>query len=73
MKIKSFKNKFGHIKLYRRKKYWLFGDKLYYVSGWNKYHHCNRRHNTFVHYTDRYTADETYEIIKSTIIMEARR
>ena len=70
MKIDSYRNRFGHIRFYKRKRFLFFGKKMYYVSGYNRFYGSNIKHRTFVCYENAYTAKRIFDIIKSTLMLE---
>lgn len=73
MKIISYKSKVGKIKLVYRRMFWLFGKRMYFIIGWNKFVGSNIKHSTFIYYENFYTAKRTFDIIKSSIMLEEEK
>ena len=73
MKIDSYRNKFGHMKLYSRRRFWLFGKRLYYVSGCNRFYGSKIKHGTYMFYENLYTAKRMFDIVKATLMLEEGR
>ena len=65
--MRYFRNKVGWLKLRFRKKFWLFGDKLFFITG------TMLGKKTYVCYRSITEAYKVYDIIKSAMINEENR
>ena len=73
MKINSYKNKYGFVKLIYRKRFIFFGAQKYYVIGHNSFKKSKISHKTFVFYDDIYNAKRTFETLKAVLVLEEKK
>ena len=67
----KFKNKAGWVKFNYRKRFWVFGEKLYFITGAVRVDGCKRR--TSVRYAERKNATDLYSVIKDMLVKEVEK